>query len=102
HSANRSKFGSFSLREYRDVAAVQEVFTHAIADSQVRARFQNQTMARFQTMGGYVVSANYFQTLGGGMALGRPILPEDALPSAPPVAVLGHASWQRTFNGDPA
>src|SRR5437660_4016304 len=96
HNANRIKFGSFSIREYDDVTAGNQVFTQVIADSQVRARFQNRSM------GGYVVSGNYFQTLGGGMALGRPILPEDALPSAPPVAVLGHATWQRTFNGDPA
>src|SRR5207249_3579375 len=66
HIAKRLKFGSFSFREYRDLAAGQEVFTQAIGDSQVRARFQNQTM------GGYVVSGNYFRTLGGGMALGRP------------------------------
>jgi predicted permease len=70
------------------------VFTQVIADLQVRGRSWNEWM------GGYVVSGNYFQTLGSGIALGRPILPEDELPSAPPVLVLSHARWKRTFNGD--
>uniref|UniRef100_Q01WQ7 Permease n=1 Tax=Solibacter usitatus (strain Ellin6076) TaxID=234267 RepID=Q01WQ7_SOLUE len=95
HSANRTKFGSFSIREYHSMIAANQVFTQVIADLQVRARFQNRGM------GGYAVSGNYFQALGGGIALGRPILPEDELPSAPPVVVLSHARWQGTFNGDP-
>ncbi len=95
HIANRMKFGSFSLREYENVAAGNQVFSQVIADLPVRARFQNQSM------GGYVVSGNYFQTLAGGIALGRPILPEDELPPAPSVAVLSHAKWQVTFNSDP-
>ncbi len=94
HNANRIKFGSFSIREYDNVTAANRVFTQVIADLQVRARFQNRSM------GGYVVSGNYFQTLGGGIALGRPILPEDEWPSAPPVVVLSHSRWQGTFNGD--
>jgi predicted permease len=95
HNAKRIKFGSFSIREYGNVTAGNQVFTQVIADLQVRARFQNQSM------GGYGVSGNYFPTLGGGIALGRPILLEDELPSAPPVVVLSHARWQETFNGDP-
>src|SRR6516225_604065 len=71
HNTNRMKFGSFSLREYDSVTAGNQVFTQLIADLQVRGRFQNQWM------GGYGVSGNYFQTLGSGIALGRPILPED-------------------------
>ena len=78
HNTNRMKFGSFSLREYEGVTAGNQVFAQVIADLQVRARFQNQRL------GGYVVSGNYFPTLGGGIALGRPILPEDESPSAPP------------------
>jgi len=96
HSANRIKFGSFSIREYDSVIAGNQVFTQVIADSQVRARLQNRSL------GGYGVSGNYFQTLGGGIVLGRPILPEDERPSAPPVVVLSYARWQGTFNGDPA
>jgi predicted permease len=95
HNAKRIKLGSFSIREYDNLTAGNQVFTQVIADLQVRARFQNRSM------GGYAVSGNYFQMLGVGIALGRPVLPEDELPSAPPVVVLSHARWQGTFNGDP-
>ena len=76
HNAKRIKFGSFSIREYDNLTAGNQVFTQVIADSQVRARFQNRSM------GGYAVSGNYFHMLGVGMALGRPVLPEDELPAA--------------------
>ncbi len=95
HTANRMTFKSFSVREYQDLAARNEVFVDVIADSQVRAKSQNQRM------GGYVVSGNYFLTLGGGIALGRAIVADDMAPSAQPVVVLGHEAWQRNFNGDP-
>lgn len=95
YTANRVKLGSFSPREYDDLLSRNQVFTQVIADSPVRARYRNRTI------GGYVVSGNYFSTLGG-MAWGRPILPEDELPSAPPVVVLSHAAWQGSFLGDPA
>src|SRR5437870_9389740 len=54
HNTSRMKFGSYSIREYDRVTAGNQVFTQVIADSQVRARFQNRSM------GGYVVSGNYF------------------------------------------
>ena len=95
YTAHRMKFGAFSLREYQDVRAGNQVFAEALADSQVRALY------RRQRMGGYAVSGNYFQALGGGIALGRPILPEDELPAAAPVVVLGYARWKDTFNSDP-
>jgi predicted permease len=94
HLANRVPLESFSVREYQVLAAPNQLFTQTIADSSVRARYRNERI------GGYVVSGNYFQALGGRTVLGRPILPEDALPSAPPVVVLGYAAWQRYFNGD--
>lgn len=95
HNAKRIKFGSFSIREYGNLTAGNQAFTQVIADLQVRARSQNRSM------GGYAVSGNYFQMLGVGIALGRPVLPEDEWPWAPPVVVLSHARWQGTFNGDP-
>lgn len=35
-------------------------------------------------------------------ALGRPLRPEDGLPGAQPVVVLGHAYWEARFGGDPS
>jgi putative ABC transport system permease protein len=45
---------------------------------------------------------NFFATLGVEAALGRAFLPEDSSQSAPRVAVISHALWQRRFGGDPA
>jgi predicted permease len=94
HVANRVTFASFSGREYRDVVAANSVFAQVIADSALRARLQGRHL------GGYLVSANYFQDLGGGVTAGRPILADDELPSAPPVLVLQHAAWQQKWNAD--
>ena len=48
------------------------------------------------------VSANYFDVLGVGAAVGRTFLPQDeTAPGADPVLVLSHGYWQRRFGGDP-
>ena len=44
----------------------------------------------------------FFEVLGARPALGRPILPEDDDPAAPPVAVIGNGYWRRHFSGTPA
>ena len=48
------------------------------------------------------VSAEYFDTLGVRTINGRLINSSDIPPSAPPVAVIGHALWRRAFAADPA
>ena len=46
---------------------------------------------------GQLVSGNYFSMLGVGMALGRPLIPEDD----GTVLVLGYDAWRNKFGGDP-
>jgi predicted permease len=49
-----------------------------------------------------LVSGNFFKVLGAGMAIGRPIVPEDTLTvGANAVAVLSYGFWQQKFAGDP-
>ena len=48
------------------------------------------------------VTGGFFEVLGARPALGRPILPEDDDPAAPPVAVIGNGYWRRHFSGTPA
>ena len=48
------------------------------------------------------VSGNLFSALGVAPVLGRTILPADDTPSAPPVAVISHAFWQRQLGGEAA
>jgi len=48
-----------------------------------------------------MVTASIFPTLRAQPLHGRLLLPEDDLPGAAPVVVLGHGFWQRRFGGDP-
>jgi predicted permease len=51
---------------------------------------------------GYVVSGNFFETLGVKPALGRTLEPSDtAAPGGAPVVVLSYGAWKSRFGGDP-
>jgi predicted permease len=50
----------------------------------------------------YVVSGNFFATLGVKPALGRTLEPSDTTaPGGTPVVVLSYGSWKSRFGGDP-
>jgi predicted permease len=49
---------------------------------------------------GDFVSGDFFATVGLRTVLGRPILPADDSPSAPPAIVLNYGYWQRAFGAD--
>jgi putative ABC transport system permease protein len=51
---------------------------------------------------GRLVTANYFSLLGVGPAIGRFFTPDESEKEGARVVVLGHAFWQRRFDGDPA
>lgn len=54
------------------------------------------------SLGGMVVTPNYFRVLGLTPLRGREFLPSDAASGGPPTAVIiGYEFWQRAFNGDP-
>jgi len=48
-----------------------------------------------------MVSGNFFNGYGAPVLIGRPIVPEDDRPDAPPVAVLTYPLWHRVFGLDP-
>ncbi len=56
-----------------------------------------------QSLGGMVVTRNYFDVVGVRPALGRVFTEaEAARPNTPPTAIIiGHDLWQRVFGGDP-
>lgn len=47
-----------------------------------------------------LVSVGFFETLGVPPLLGRGFTPDEEEPNGPPVAVLSHAFWQRSFGAD--
>jgi predicted permease len=50
-----------------------------------------------ERLSGYMVSADFFSTLGVRPLLGRGFLPDDDRPGATPVAILGGGLWKRKF-----
>jgi predicted permease len=55
-----------------------------------------------ESLGGLIVSGNYFAGLGVQPLLGRMITEEDDKAGASPVVALSHRYWERRFSGDPA
>jgi len=53
-----------------------------------------------ESLGGMMVSGNYFSLLGTSPALGRLFSPADDDAAAAPVVVLSHAFWTRRFGSD--
>ena len=51
---------------------------------------------------GEMVSGNYFDVLGVGAEIGRPLTKGADSPAAPNEVVLSHAFWQREFGGEPS
>ena len=47
------------------------------------------------------ISASAFRVAGVSPLLGRPLLPDDERPGAPPVLLIGHDAWRTRFAADP-
>lgn len=50
---------------------------------------------------GAFITPSAFDVLQAEALIGRVLVPEDALPGAPPVIVLGYDVWLNRYNGDP-
>src|ERR1043166_4488935 len=85
-----------SYLNYKDYRDRNNVFSGLMA-----YRFAPMSLSldnRNERVWGYLVSGNYFDTLGVQPALGRYFLPEeDKTPGSHPVAVITHACWQKRF-----
>jgi len=87
---------AFSWDEYRQFEKENPAFSEVSAVQYVYTRVDGHV---FQ---GQLVTGNYFQMLGVGSALGRPLLPEDAsAPGREAVIVLSYEAWQSMFGGRP-
>jgi predicted permease len=83
-----------STPEFEELAAFQAgVWEHGVRRS--------DTDREAKSLRGEYISGNYFSTLGVGAFIGRPILPSDDQPSAPPVAMLSYRAWQQQYGSDP-
>jgi len=91
---------SFSYPMFQQFQSLQEAFSSVTAlGADVGLNLRGNGPASF--VHGELVSANFFDTLGVGAALGRTLSHSDDTPGAPAVAVLGYGYWQSAFGGDP-
>jgi putative ABC transport system permease protein len=55
-----------------------------------------------EQIGGYKVTADFFEALGAVPPLGRSFVPDEEVPGNHRRVVLGHGLWHRLFAGDPS
>jgi predicted permease len=90
---------SVSYPTYLDIRDRNQVFS-SYAALRVMPMALSRT-AENARIWGYLVSGNYFDTLGIRPFRGRFIAAEDDGPSPSPVAVLSYTCWQQRFGADP-
>jgi predicted permease len=101
----QENWGMFSYRFYERIKENTPEFSDVAAFQAGRWQFsarrgENDRLSK--PIRGEFVSGNYFQTLGVGAFIGRPIIPSDDQPSSPPVAVLSYRTWQQQYGSDPS
>jgi len=86
-----------SMPDFLDLRAEQEVLESLAGHS--RMTFSVRGDGRSERLSGELVTANYFETLGVTLSLGRDLLEtEDA--KEVPVVIVSARLWQRAFGGD--
>src|SRR5256885_116764 len=87
--------GDFSIAEYLDYKEQNHVFEGLIANRNLDVLYTDNDGTR-QFRGGET-STDSFEFLGINPLYGRYIVPDDARPDAPPVAVMSYRLWQKEF-----
>jgi predicted permease len=87
---------AFSWDEYRQLENDKPAFSELAAFQGLFTRIEGHAIQ------GELVNGNYFQMLGVGASLGRPLAAEDSrVPGREPVLVLSYQAWQSKFAGRP-
>lgn len=96
-SADGDTFSTSSLPDLEDYRARSTKLAGIVGYSPMFAAVGRGDRARLAL--GEVVTGNYFEVLGVSTSLGRPLVPADDAPGAPPVVVISARYWQREFGG---
>jgi macrolide transport system ATP-binding/permease protein len=91
----------FSYPMYEQIHSRQDVFSQVSAFAGEQ-QYHLTADGRVTMSTAYLVSADFFTTLGARVSLGRALDSSDDKPEAPGVVMLSHAYWQRRFAGDPS
>ena len=90
---------SFSYPMYRDFTAIRGL---DVAGFQELNGAVTRIHGEAGVLDGSLVTGSFFRVLGLVPAAGRLLADHDDLPGAPPVVVLSHRLWLRSFGGDAA
>jgi len=93
-------YGTSSYPDYLTLKTDASAFSQLAADSE-NAGGVVRVADRIERVGVSAVTGEYFSLLGVTPAVGRVIMPSDADPRAPPVAVVSHRFWEATLGSDP-
>jgi predicted permease len=99
-SGTRTVRSTFSFAMFEQLRAANTTLTGLAAGAPMSVNVIVDGDAQLGS--GYQASGNYFTVLGVPAALGRVFVEADDSLSAPPVAVISHAYWQKRFAGQPA
>ena len=92
--------GFMSPPDIADYQSQNQTLTDIAAYSEAELALIDQDGSAVKVTGTWA-GDNLFAVLGSKALLGRAMMPEDGLPDAPKVMILGHAFWQNRFGGDP-
>ena len=95
----RSNGSYYPTTEFVEIAERNTVFSGVIASTWSDVTMTGQ--GEPQRLRGNHCTMNTFEVMGVPPLLGRVTIPEDALPGAEPVVVLGYKFWLRQFSGSP-
>ena len=88
-----------SAANMRDMGEASTLLSHvAVADPWSHDLVED---GRAISLRSWAVTEGFFEAIGARPALGRIFLPEEYLPDSEPVVMVGHATWQSRFGGDP-
>jgi putative ABC transport system permease protein len=100
-TSDESGSPSFSYPMFRELQQHQRVFASLAARYSAGASLSYRNVALPGTV--FLVSGNYFSTLGVTPAMGRLLTEDDdRTPGGHPLVVLGYGYWKNRFGSDPA
>ena len=101
----QDRWGMFSFPLYEQLKAqapeFEEVAAFQAGGARLSVRREGSGSAAKPLRSEYV-TGNYFSTLGVQAFGGRLLSPDDDKPSAPPVAILSHQTWEAEYGADPS
>ena len=100
-SGTRNIRSTFSFPMIEELRAANTTLT-GLAAGVPMGRLNVLVNGNAQLATGYQATGNYFTVIGVPAVLGRVFAEADDRSSAPPVAVISHAYWNKRFGGEPS